>query len=214
LESAVFLETDIARQVKQAYAGRVLPKLLHFAFQKAFKIAKSIRTEFLLHQENPTLLGVLWQLAVSTFPDMRKRRVLLVGNSAIHRRFAVFLQRKGVLDLTMCSRGEVIGQSMTREELSSWNTYDLVSCATDADHFLIHGEGRGNLIFDLSVPRVVHPEVMAKLFNIEEIQGIVQSQRDSALVEAFLQTQASKIRMQWIAREGDDISDVLHAGHE
>jgi glutamyl-tRNA reductase len=51
LESLLFGETDIQRQVKESYEyavkhNKTLPSLLHFVFQKSLKIAKSARTEY------------------------------------------------------------------------------------------------------------------------------------------------------------------------
>ena len=191
LDSAIFLETEIASQVKLAYACACkrfsLPSVIHYVFQKSFKIAKSIRTLFLLQKRGaPTLFSTLWQIAEGEFSDVRQKKVLLVGYSGTHRRLSSFLTRKGVLDLTFCSRHpeRVVGMNACgRDQLSRWNEYDLISCASQEDRFLICGEGKRekHLIFDLSVPRNVDPDVESasvKLFNIEQINAFLAETKD------------------------------------
>ena len=191
LDSAIFLETEIASQVKLAYACAckrfVLPSVIHYVFQKSFKIAKSIRTLFLLQKRgSPTLFSTLWQIAEREWGDVREKKVLLVGHSRTHRRLSSFFMRKGVLDLTFCSRHpeRVVGMNACgRDRLPYWNEYDLISCASQEDRFLICGEGKKekHLIFDLSVPRNVDPDVESesvKLFNIEQINAFLAQTKD------------------------------------
>lgn len=189
LDSAIFMETEIIRQVKMAYTSACsrfdLPKGLHYIFQKAFKVAKTIRSRFLIQRGGPTLFNTLWHIAEQEFPDMSLRRVFLVGYSETHRKLASFLLRKGVADLTFCTRkpeNVLELKACGRERLLEWNEYDLISCASQSNDFLIQGEGKKkHLIFDLSVPRNVDPEVESEgvsLFNIEQINRLTEEKKE------------------------------------
>ncbi len=190
LDSAIFMETEIVRQVKTAYAYAshrfVLSKNLHYLFQKAFKMAKSIRSQFLQRNGGPSLFDTLWQVAEIEFPDIQQKKILLVGYSETHRRLATFLRNKGFKNFTFCTRQpeKVLEENVCgRERLKDWSEYDVISCASQADDFLIRGKGKKrHLIFDLSVPRNVDPFVASantKIFNIDQINNLVQQRKDS-----------------------------------
>lgn len=241
LDSAIFLETDIVRQVKIAYASAcsrfVLPGALHYLFQKSFKIAKSIRNHFLQTGSFFVLFDTLWNIAEAEFSDLRQRRIFLVGHSEIHRRLADFFTRKGVKDLTFCSRHpeHVLGiEARGREALSSWREYDVISCATQADTFLIRGsvpDHKKHLIFDLSVPRNVDPSVESesvKLFNMAQINRLIVQNKDPLILEmaeTFLEENVSRLSYLYREKiskfsvagesgEGDDIANIFHSRHK
>lgn len=185
LDSAILAETEIQRQVKNAYrnAHRVLalPSVLHYVFQKALRVSKQLRSRLVVEQGAPTLFGTLFHLMKGHFQDLSKIQILLVGNSEINRGFASFLERKKVKGYTFCTRApsKVRGKAVGREELKSWNRYDMISSASYAKEFLIQGGSkREHLIFDLSVPRNVDPNVeknsLVKLYNIEEIDQMIE----------------------------------------
>lgn len=194
LDSAIFMETEIIRQVRAAYLGACqsagLSKHLHFVFQKAFKIAKGVRTHFVKQKGGAAFFHTLWQIAKKEFTDLPKRRILLVGYSETHRRFAHFLWNRGILDFAFCTRypeNVLEAKAFDRGHLQNWTDYDLISCASQTDHFLIRGEGKKkHLIFDLSVPRNVDPEVKgAVLWNIEQINRLFEETKgfDQTLLE-------------------------------
>lgn len=196
MDSAIFLETEIARQVKLAYAIScrrfLLPGVLHYLFQKSFKVAKSLRST----REGLSIFSILWQMGEEEFSDLNQRSLFLVGYSETNRRLVDFFEQRGVKDFTFCSRQpeKVLGfKAVTREALSSWSDYDLISCASQTDTFLIQGEGKKkHLIFDLSVPRNVDPMVEkggVKLFNIEQINAqILQQKEDDHVLHTRLET--------------------------
>ncbi len=174
LDSAIVAETEIQRQVKVAYARAsqlfALPGCVHYAFQKALKVGKLIRNQW----AGRSIYGTMWQTT-----EWKGKRILLVGYSEINRGFASFLMHKGVERFALCTRSpsqvRLEGVEVCdRRALDRWSEYDVVVCASQADDFLIRGAGRGEqVIFDLSVPRNVDPEVgkSAKLYNIDQLTG-------------------------------------------
>lgn len=188
LDSAIVAETEIQRQVKAAYAKASetfpLPSCLHYLFQKALKVAKSVRNQIGSESGAPTLFGTLWRLALQHFGSLEGKKILLVGYSEIHRGLASFLEHKGVKNWTYCTRSPHLvagSRAIGRDGLSSWSDFDLISCASQSDGFLVQGRGKKrHLIFDLSVPRNVDPEVEstgASLYNIEQIDRMIEQKQ-------------------------------------
>lgn len=189
LDSAILAETEIQRQVKVAYTRSSslfsLPGCMHYLFQKSLKVGKSVRSELELERGAPTLYGTLCQIAEEQFGDLKQKRILLVGFSEINRGFASFLLHKGIHRFAFCTRdpSSVRFENISlydRSILSRWQEFDLIVCASKAEEFLIHGTSSwNNLIFDLSVPRNVDPEVglSASLWNIEQVNAIIEQKR-------------------------------------
>lgn len=182
LDSAIVAETEIQRQVKIAYmrthAIAHLPSCLHYLFQKSLRVAKALRDRMRFATNAPSLFQTLFEIALAEGGKLEEKRILLVGYSEIHRGFASFLSHKGIGKIVFCTRHpERIEPDIfvcDRTELSHWQRYDLISCASVSGDYLIRGEGRGkHLIFDLSVPRNVDPELGKqpgiRLFNMEQI---------------------------------------------
>lgn len=185
LDSAILAETEIQRQVKVAYSkGRNLPSCLHYVFQKALKVSKEVRNQMDLRRGGPTLYGTLWQLA-----KWRKEKILLVGYSEINRGLISFLIHKGVENMTLCTRNpdqvaiegvQIVGRNI----LARWQEYDVIVCASKADNYLIHGRGeKKHIIFDLSVPRNVDPKVEALVYNIEQVNQLIEQKRSLQTVD-------------------------------
>jgi len=188
LDSAILAETEIQRQVKVAYEKAVfthaLPSSLHYLFQKALKVGKTVRNQLELEKGLPSLYGTLWQIARE---KQKGKNILLIGYSEINRGFASFLARKGIQNVSFATshpsliqreREKIFG----RDELARWRDYDLIVAASKSDSYLIAGRSENeHLIFDLSVPRIVDPEVgqspIIDLFNIEQINQRIEQGR-------------------------------------
>lgn len=195
LDSAILAETEIQGQVKQAYLQTkehlALPSGLHYIFQKALKIGKAVRNQFLLPQNNHSLFSVIWDLCLDFFDREFRGKVLFVGYSALNRLLIASFLRKKVDQITLCTNhvspidlpcAQIVG----REILSSWRKFDLVICASRADQYLIQGPGDPRcLIFDLSVPRNVDPVVgqISKLYNIQQLNLCLQKTFESCKIE-------------------------------
>jgi glutamyl-tRNA reductase len=183
LDSAILAETEIQRQVKIAYARAAeiasLPSCMHYVFQKALKLGKSIRNRLEIDRGTPHLFQAIWNLAKETL----KRRILLVGHSEVNRKFSHFLYQKGIRNFSLATQNpsavSIRGvEPCGREELAHWLKYDLIVCAASSDQYLLTGTGLGQIIFDLSVPRNVDPEIRGvKLYNIEEMNRWIEQRR-------------------------------------
>jgi len=199
LDSAILAETEIQAQVKLAYGQASdiasLPSCIHYIFQKSLRVAKHTRNSFSLEKGASTLFGTLWQKAQNYFDDVypnnfssclgiQKAKILLVGYSEINRGFGAFLFHRGIRGFFLatrrpseaCMEGAVI---KGRDLLESWADFDLIVCAAKSEEHLIRGRGAGHhLIFDLSVPRIVDPQIQgAMLWNIEQIDLLIERNR-------------------------------------
>lgn len=178
LDSAIFAESEIQRQVKIAYAKatekQMLTKCLHYSFQKALKTGKLVRSK--LASKNPSLYHTLWNLG-----DWKNSKILLIGNSEINRGFASFLMHKDVDGFCLATQNpdavRLEGVHVRdRSILQHWQAFDLIVSASKADQYLISGKAtKPCTIFDLSVPRNVDPEVEGvTLYNIEQLNGMME----------------------------------------
>ena len=188
LDSAIIAETEIQKQVKSAYLRSSdlfsLPGSVHYVFQKALKVGKSVRRELELERGAPTLYGTIWQIAQEKLGSVKGKKILLVGNSEINRGLAAFLSHRGVTQFALCTQNpssvDIEGAvPCDRRELANWQDYDLIVTASKANGFLIQGRAsKQSLIFDLSVPRNVDPEVEGVfLYNIEQVNQIIEQKR-------------------------------------
>lgn len=183
MNSAIFGESDIQRQVKKSYEHfhkyTQLTESLHFLFQKGLKIGKEMRTAYIKSDKTASLPKVIESLVNWTLP-----RVLFVGNSAINRKIITYFSHLGHKELTLCSRMEKIapGDFQIRgwDELALWREYDVVICATHSEKHLIsfpkEPSSKKVVLFDLSVPRVIDPKIAKHpnlyLYNIDDLGGM------------------------------------------
>lgn len=229
LDSAIFAETEIQGQVRRAYGDaaktRRLSSSLHYFFQKALHVAKGVRNAVSLEKEAKSLYEILWEIAQSYFLDVFSRRILFIGCSKINLGFISFLKHRGVSQFFLSSEhssqmfleGVVVeGRSLLRR----WTEFDWVICAAKSETFLIQGAMQGRpLIFDLSVPRNVDPDLPGegKLWNLEQIHHQVNRERNGWPIgknapEQMIQAHLSRLKFRMARESGErnDIANILH----
>ncbi|MEY2528992.1 MAG: glutamyl-tRNA reductase, partial [Verrucomicrobiota bacterium] len=108
LDSMVVGETEILGQVKKAYeaahaSGSAGP-VLHRLFQRAFRVAKQVRSSTDITRGAVSVGSVAVELAGKIFGDLRERSVLLLGAGEAGERTARALSSRGVSDLRVSNR--------------------------------------------------------------------------------------------------------------
>src|SRR5437868_13946215 len=103
LDSMVVGETEILGQAKKAYesaraSGSAGP-LLHRLFQRAFRVAKHVRSNTDITRGAVSVGSVAVDLAVKIFGDLRERSVLVLGAGETSERTARALNSRGVNDI-------------------------------------------------------------------------------------------------------------------
>jgi glutamyl-tRNA reductase len=200
LDSMVVGETEILGQVKKAYAharesGSAGP-LLHRLFQRAFRVAKQVRSRTEITRGAVSVGSVAVDLAVKIFGDLRERKVLILGAGETSERTARALSSRGVTDLRVSNRSFERAESLAalvRGRAVSFHEWplqcreiDILISSTSADEPLLTPEilaplirersDRPLFIIDIAVPRDVAPEVNDMegvfLYDIDSLQSI------------------------------------------
>lgn len=203
LDSVIIAESEIQRQVKVAYEQTLLhyalPSSLHYLFQKCLKLGKEIRTNLPLAQNQVTIAKILFQISHHLLKELADTPLLFIGNSEINRKVITFFQRKGIRNITLCTRSVRSAQELAEkeklalcswEDLHLWQEFPLVICGSNAPHFIIanpRGKIQTRLIFDLSVPRNVDPHLarhtQITLLNMEELGVMIEQKQQKNLHE-------------------------------
>jgi glutamyl-tRNA reductase len=202
LDSMVIGETEVLGQVKKAYAsarerGSAGP-LLHRLFQRAFRVAKQVRSNTDITRGAVSVGSVAVDLAVKIFGDLRKRSVLILGAGETSERTARALSSRGVTDIRVSNRSLERAESLAslvrgraisfQEWTAQCLEIDILISSTSADEPLLTPailapmiRGRADrplFIIDIAVPRDVAPEVNEMdgvyLYDIDSLQSIAE----------------------------------------
>lgn len=202
LDSIVIGETEILGQVKKAYAlarasGSAGP-LLHRLFQRAFHVAKQVRSRTEITRGSVSVASVVVDLAVKIFRDLAQRKVLLLGAGEMNGRTARALRARGVSDIRVSNRSferaerlaaSVQGRAVAFQHWpNECREIDILISSTAAQELLLTPKilgpmirerlGRPLFIIDAAVPRDVAPEVNEMdgvfLYDIDALQSITQ----------------------------------------
>ncbi|MGO8766388.1 MAG: glutamyl-tRNA reductase [Limisphaerales bacterium] len=220
LDSMVLGETEILGQIKDAYelaqAGRHTGARLNKAFQRAFHVAKHIRTHTSIQRGSVSVASVAVELAEKIFSALVGRRVLVIGAGDTSEKVARALVSRGARDLVIASRtldraealaAEFAGRAVPFDE---WGTellkMDIAISSTSAPHLLLDAarletlmklrKHRPLLLIDIAVPRDIAPEANflenVYLYNIDDLQAIAdgylkQRQEEMARCEKIIE---------------------------
>src|ERR1041384_213762 len=118
LDSMVVGETEILGQAKKAYeAARVAGaagKYLHRLFQRAFRVAKQVRTHTEITRGAVSVGSVAVDLAEKIFGDLAKCKVLVIGAGETSERTVRALVSRGVTDLRVSNRSAERAAKLTQ----------------------------------------------------------------------------------------------------
>jgi glutamyl-tRNA reductase len=202
LDSMVLGETEITGQIKKAYeftrAAQATRGVLNRVFQKAFQVAKEIRTRTGIGRGATSVGSVAGALAEKIFGnDLTEQVVIIIGAGAMGEACVRHLAKKGARSILVSNRsfdravelaGEFSGLAVSFEErLSAVAKADVVVTSTGCPKTLIHRadvqkvmEARQNrplILIDIAVPRNVEAAVRSLdnvyLYNIDDLQSIL-----------------------------------------
>ncbi|MBD1389741.1 glutamyl-tRNA reductase [Neiella sp. HB171785] len=215
LDSLILGEPQILGQVKQAYAQAkavgTLSYRLERLFDRAFTVAKQVRTHTDIGASAVSVAYAAVNLAKHIFGELGKAKVLLVGAGETIELVAKHMRDQGVEAPVVANRtlhraellaNEFGGRPITLHQLGdALGHADIVICST-ASPMPIVGAGavsralkarrhRPMLLVDLAVPRDVEPEVGdlrdAYLYTVDDLQNIIadnMSSREKAAQQA------------------------------
>jgi glutamyl-tRNA reductase len=200
LDSMVLGETEILGQLKKAYElarqhGHTGSRL-NKAFQKAFNVAKQIRTETNIQRGSVSVGSVAVELAEKIFNSLSDRDVMIIGAGDTSEKTARALLSRGARSILVSNRShdkavalaaELGGRAVHFEQWADeFSRIDIVVSSTSAPHYILDRarleplmklrRNRPLLLVDIAVPRDIDPEVnlMANvyLYNIDDLQTI------------------------------------------
>ncbi len=202
LDSMVIGETEILGQVKKAYEGARasgnVGTVLHRLFQRAFRVAKQVRSNTDITRGAVSVGSVAVDLAVKIFGELRERSVLVLGAGETSERTARALCSRGVTDIRVSNRSIeraeklaalVQGRAIAFEKwMQQCREIDILISSTAAEETLLTPKllapmlrGRADrplFIIDIAVPRDVAPEVNeidgVYLYDIDSLQSIAE----------------------------------------
>jgi glutamyl-tRNA reductase len=230
LDSMVVGETEVLGQAKQAYeaarsSGGAGP-VLHRLFQRAFRVAKEVRTHTDITRGAVSVGSVAVDLAVRIFGALRHRKVLILGAGETSERTARALASRGVADLRVTNRSTQRAEDLAAAvggravPFAGWENecreVDILISSTSSDEPLLTREklapilrerwDRPLFIIDIAVPRDVAPEVNEMegvfLYDIDSLRSVA----DQALAMRRQQVAAGE---EIIARHVSDFTARL-----
>lgn len=200
LDSQMVGETEILRQMKQAYetarrehcTGTILNRL----FEKSFQAAKSARTLTGITRGQVSIGNVAVDLASRIFGKIKTSRVLLIGSGEVAEKTAQALKSRGVADITVTSRTFENARRIAHElqgaaiEFSDFRTqlhrFDIIISSTSAPGFILEKDDimaacsarprQPYFLIDLALPRDIDPAVdtldSVYLYNLDDLSTI------------------------------------------
>ncbi|SRR5581483_1249338 len=200
LDSMVLGETEILGQLKQAYdlalQHRHSGARLNKAFQKAFNVAKHIRTETNIQRGSVSVGSVAVELAEKIFTTLNDRQVMVIGAGDTSEKTARALLSRGAHSIIVSNRSHdravelaaaLGGRAVHFEDWArEFSKIDIVISSTSAPHYILDRvklgplmklrRNRPLLLIDIAVPRDIDPEVNflenVYLYNIDDLQAI------------------------------------------
>jgi glutamyl-tRNA reductase len=221
LDSMVLGETEILGQLKKAYdlalqngytGGR-----LNKAFQRAFNVAKHIRTETNIQRGSVSVGSVAVELAEKIFSRLSDRDVMVIGAGDTSEKTARALLSRGARSILVTNRSPEKAVALANEfggravPFENWAAeaanIDIVVSSTSAPHYILDRvkleplmklrRNRPLLLIDIAVPRDIEPEVNflenVYLYNIDDLQTIAN--------DYLKQRQQEVLRCEQIIRE-------------
>jgi glutamyl-tRNA reductase len=200
LDSMVIGETEILGQLKKAYetarASGGAGGFLHRLFQRAFRVAKEVRTHTDITRGSVSVSSVAVDLAGKIFGNLATRKVLILGAGEVSEKTARALKSRGVIDLWVANRSferarelalMVAGQATPFEQWKSQCAeVDILVSSTSAGVPLLDAQtlapllrmrvDRPLFIIDMAVPRDIDPNVNRLagvfLYDIDSLQSV------------------------------------------
>jgi glutamyl-tRNA reductase len=202
LDSMVVGETEILGQTKKAYqsartSGAVGP-CLHRLFQRAFRVAKQVRTHTEITRGSVSVGSVAVDLAQKIFGELRNCKVLVLGAGETSERTARALISRGVSDLRVSNRSNDRGQDLAQRvggqavPFDKWpqqcREIDILITSTSSETPLLTPTNLGPMlanridrplfIIDIAVPRDVDSAVNAMqgvyLYDIDALRSVAE----------------------------------------
>ncbi|MBI3664737.1 MAG: glutamyl-tRNA reductase [Acidobacteria bacterium] len=226
LDSMVVGEPQILGQVKDAYgvakAAGTLGGPLEEIVNRAFHVAKRVRSETGIGQMAVSISYVAVELARKIFGTLAGHTVLILGSGKMGELAARHLRRSGAPSVLVVNRTyeravemavRFEGRAVPFEQLFDFLPHvDIVISSTGAPGFVITREqaqslmgarkNRPMFLIDIAVPRDIDPEVNRIdnifLYDIDDLQQVAdankrQREREAERAEAIVEAEVERM---------------------
>jgi glutamyl-tRNA reductase len=193
-------ETEILGQLKQAYdlalksgytGGR-----LNKAFQRAFNVAKLVRSETNIQRGSVSVASAAVELAEKIFSSLQGHDVMVIGAGDMGEKTARALLSRGARSVVVANRSFDRAEALAKElggravKFDDWSAefekIDIVISSTAAPHHILDRaklepmmklrRHRPILLIDIAVPRDINSDVNflenVYLYNVDDLQAI------------------------------------------
>jgi glutamyl-tRNA reductase len=212
LDSMMLGEPQILGQVKEAYrlasAAGTIGSSLSPLLDRAFAVAKRVRSETGISQAAVSISYAAVELARKIFGDLSGKTVMIIGASKMGELAAKHLKRNGVASVLVTNRTferavEIAkmfeGAAIPFEHFTDHIDHaDIVISSTGAPHFIItrplaeqvirNRRNKPVFFIDIAVPRDVDPTVNdidnAFVYDIDDLQQVIDSNLKERMKEA------------------------------
>lgn len=200
LDSMVLGETEILGQVKKAYqaamGGGATSRYLNKLFQRAFNVAKEVRTKTNITRGSVSVGSVAVELSEKIFGRLAHCKVMILGAGEMSELTAGALQARGVKTIFVANRSYDRAAALAEKmggkafHFDTWQNefhdVDILIGSTAAPHHVLTKEklapimrtrrDRPLFCIDLAVPRDIDPAVNelegVYLYDIDSLQAI------------------------------------------
>jgi len=203
LDAMVVGESQILGQVKAAY-GTALERdatglILNNLMERAFHVAKRVRTETGIAASAVSVSSAAIELAKKIFGDLRGRAVMLIGAGKMSELSAKHLLAEGVGSVIVANRnitravelaerfsGRAVHYDAARAEMvradiiiSSTGAPHQILSKADLQEIILQRRNRPIFVIDIAVPRDIDPSANeidnVYLYDLDDLQGVVQA---------------------------------------
>ena len=200
LDSMVIGETEIFGQLKDAYElafqHQQTGARLNKAFQRAFNVAKHIRTSTNIQRGSVSVMSAAVELAEKIFSSLAEQEVLVIGAGETSEKTARALQSRGVKKIIVTNRSPERAEMLAKDlggravPFAQWpeefERIDIAISSTAAPQPILdrarleplmkRRKNRPLLLIDIAVPRDIDPAVNeldnVYLYNVDDLQSI------------------------------------------
>lgn len=230
LDSMVVGEQQISGQVHDAFLAaqreQTTDKVLEQLFQRAFAIAKKVRSQTHIGEGKVSISSVAVDLAASIFSELAGKTVMVIGSGEMGELTLRHLIGRGVTSVIIANRsieraaklaeeyrGEAIGLVDLERHL---HRADIVISSTSAKEFVLHKEHfsgalrqrsrRPMFVIDIAVPRDVDPDVGSLdnvyLYDVDDLQKVadqnLKARREEVAQSIEMVEQGVEQFMRWM----------------
>ena len=231
LDAMVVGEAQILGQVKAAYAAALerdaTGMILNALMERAFRVAKRVRTETGIATSAVSVSTAAIELAKKIFGDLAGRTVMLIGAGKMSELSAKHLLADGVGTVIVANRnfdravelaerwgGRAVRYDFVKLEMLQ---ADIVISSTGAPHQILskadfqeiiaQRRNRPIFVIDIAVPRDIDPAANeidnVYLYDLDDLKGVVEAnlcerRREAELAEAMIDREVGQFA-EWLA---------------